>query len=435
MASSYFFYAWGETFILAVLLISSYIDYIISLRLEKGENNKKILLGIAIGLNVLSLVYFKYANFFIGQSIDLLQFFGLKLGQWKEIALPIGISFFTFQKISYLVDVYRGTTEPAKRLHHYLLYVSFFPQLIAGPIVRYKDIYLQIIDRHSSFSDIGIGFNRFALGLSKKVLIANPMAQIADSILSHPIDTLPGAYLWLAILAYSLQIYFDFSGYSDMAIGIARMFGFRILENFNRPYIAKSITEFWRRWHISLSNWMRDYLYIPLGGNRINPTKTYFNLWIVFLLSGFWHGASWNFILWGAFHGTLITFEKWKKNTSTLTLPSWSQQAVTFLFVLIGWIIFRLETIPEVGTFIIGMVTPNGFFSDGFMPLFEIISPRSRFTLLIAAIIAFTPIIRSKGSILKLPLVLQTTAAWVLFALSVVSLASDSYNPFIYFRF
>lgn len=435
LAVSYLFYAWGEPIVLFILIASSCVDYIISLRLGVNHPKRQSLIALAIGLNITALLYFKYANFFVGQSINVFDFFGLELGEWKQIALPIGISFFTFQKISYLVDVYRGTTSPAKHLHHYLLYVAFFPQLIAGPIVRYKDIYQQITQRESKLADIGIGFNRFAVGLGKKVLIANPLAQITDTILAQPIDTLPGAYLWVAILAYTFQIYFDFSGYSDMAIGLGRMFGFRFLENFNRPYLSKSVTEFWRRWHISLSNWMRDYLYIPLGGNQKNSGRVYLNLWIVFLLSGLWHGASWNFILWGAFHGAFLSLEKWSKHSASFHLPDWSKQATTFFIVMLGWILFRLDTLPEVGHCIAGMLTMENFFADGFQPLFEIVPPRAGFVFILAILIGVLPIARNRPFMASLPEPVKSIGAWALFALATISLASDSYNPFIYFRF
>ncbi len=439
LTGSYLFYAWGEPKILAILIVGSAIDYLIGNRIFRAaENNakRKRLLGLSIALNLAALGYFKYANFFIGEAQNLLQLLGVETGDWHRIALPIGISFFTFQKISYLVDIYRGVTEPARSFVNYALYVSFFPQLIAGPIVRYHDINAQIEVRPQGFANVSDGFYRFARGLGKKVLLANPMAEVADGIFNQPIDTLPGHYIWIGAIAYTLQIYFDFSGYSDMAIGLARMFGFRLLENFNRPYISTTITEFWHRWHISLSNWMREYLYIPLGGNRFSKARTYFNLWFVFILSGLWHGANWNFIIWGGFHGTLLTIERAIGLENLKAIPRWIMQPITILLVTVGLVIFRTEYLGDAFLSVYRMFAFDTFMGDSpTIFLGDILKPRFQLILLTCAAIAFFPkwpIYSSAPKELRYALL---PATWIVFFFSILSLAGSSYNPFIYFRF
>ena len=439
LVASYLFYAWGEPRVVAILFIGSLLDYIIGQKINqssRGSSKAKWLLSLAIALNLGALIYFKYANFFISETQPLLGSLPFFPQEWQHIALPIGISFFTFQKLSYLIDIYRSTVAPAKSFINYSLYVAFFPQLIAGPIVRYHDINLQIESRNQSFTNVSDGFSRFAIGLSKKVLLANTMAEIADSLLAQPIATLPGHYLWVAIFAYTLQIYFDFSGYSDMAIGLARMFGFTLLENFDRPYTSRTITEFWRRWHISLSNWMREYIYLPLGGNRTSSGRTYINLWIVFLVSGFWHGASWNFIIWGAMHGTLLTLERKVGRPTLQALPRWLMQPVTLLLVMLTWVFFRLETLPDAFLCIQRMFNFSTF-SD-FNPnllLAESLNTRALFWMTIASLIAFTPLKATISSSLPKFKWIAAPLIHLGFVLSLLSLASSSHNPFIYFRF
>lgn len=438
LAASYFFYAWGEPKVAALLLATSLIDYWIGCGIAspaKRPQSKK-LLALSITINIACLAYFKYANFFVEETQGLFSFLGLGIENWQKIALPIGISFFTFQKISYQIDIYRKETLPAKNFVNYALYVSFFPQLIAGPIVRYHDINTQIEERSQAFANVSDGFARFAIGLGKKVLIANEMAGIADALLGQPVESQPSGYLWIAIFAYTLQIYFDFSGYSDMAIGLARMFGFKLLENFNRPYIATSITDFWRRWHISLSNWMRDYLYLPLGGNRVHAWRAYVNLWIVFIISGFWHGASWSFIAWGGFHGFFLTCEKLIGVQRLSSFPRWIMQPATLIIVMIGWAIFRIEDLGEALSSIQRMFSFQ--FSTEEPPhrlLYEVTNNRNMLVLGIASIIAFTPKLpnlRINPSIMK---PIRISAIWIVFTFSLLSLVSSSYNPFIYFRF
>ena len=446
LMGSYFFYAWGEPRFVLILLASSLIDYHLGRRLAlpaSGSDQRRMVLALSLILNVGCLAFFKYANFAVDQANNLLAFSGSPPWTWETVALPIGISFFTFQKISYMVDVYRGTVGPARSFVNYALYVALFPQLIAGPIIRYHDVARQIETRLHNLTIFSEGVWRFSLGLGKKVLIANPMGQVADLAFSGGDGVLALPLAWLGILAYSFQIYFDFAGYSDMAIGLGRMMGFRFLENFNRPYISRSITEFWRRWHISLSNWMREYLYIPLGGNRKSRGHTYANLWIVFLISGLWHGAAWNFIFWGAYHGFFLTLERtpllaWRKR-----LPGLPAALLTFLIVTVGWVFFRAETLPQALAYLGRMVDLSAL-DPG--PLIlewrEVLTPRTLLVFLAAGLISFFPEIGGRQqwfpSLRQVPglaLGFRYTTAGVLLILAVASLATLSFNPFIYFRF
>ena len=312
-------------------------------RLRRFHEKKILTIGLVINIGV--LLYCKYANFFVAELKPILSFIGMDGFHWTHIALPIGISFFTFQKISYLIDVYRKTTSPCNRFSTYLLYVSLFPQLIAGPIIRYHDVAQQLQSREHSSRLFLSGVWRFCLGLSKKVILANTLGEIADN--GFTLGQVPSTRRQgICILCYTMQIYYDFSGYSDMAIGLGRMLGFHYLENFNAPYISRNFTEFWKRWHISLSNWMREYLYFPLGGNRFGKLRTSFNLWLVFLLSGIWHGASWNFLIWGAYHGFFISLDKLAGQLSFPRIPKLIAIPVTFLLVMIGWVFFGRRPAP-----------------------------------------------------------------------------------------
>ncbi|MGB5987904.1 MAG: MBOAT family protein [Desulfobacterales bacterium] len=445
LMGSYFFYAWGEPRFVLILLASSLIDYFLGRRLtESGSNHRRRrgILALSLILNVGCLAFFKYANFAVEQINGLLSLDGGAAWEWQAVALPIGISFFTFQKISYMVDLYRGTVGPARSFVDYALYVALFPQLIAGPIIRYHDVAQQIESRDHTLGTFSEGIWRFSLGLGKKVLIANPMGQLADLAFGGQ-GALPLPLAWLGIAAYSFQIYFDFAGYSDMAIGLGRMMGFRFLENFNRPYISRSITEFWRRWHISLSNWMREYLYIPLGGNRIGPGRTYFNLWIVFLISGLWHGAAWNFVFWGAYHGFFLSLERtplmaWRKR-----LPALPATLLTFLIVAVGWVFFRAESFSQALAYL-GAMLPGASLEMGQLPLAwqELLTPRTVLVLGIAGLVSFFPEsywhrLKRSGSwqARGFQLGLRFTTVGLLLILSVASLATLSFNPFIYFRF
>ena len=313
LAASLLFYAWGETVYLLVMLFSIAANYLFGLLIDRARERGSrggTAFALAVATNLGLLGFFKYANFFVDNLNQVLPVLGLAPMDIGRVHLPIGISFFTFQALSYIIDLYRNETAVQRSLLNFALYKALFPQLIAGPIVRYRDVAREIEQRTVSLDDFASGVQRFIIGLGKKVLIANVMGRAADTIFATPAETLPATLAWTGSIAFMLQIYFDFSGYSDMAIGLGRMFGFHFLENFNYPYIARSVREFWRRWHISLSTWFRDYLYIPLGGNRHGPVRTGANLLLVFLLCGLWHGASWTFLIWGVYHGIFLVLER-----------------------------------------------------------------------------------------------------------------------------
>ncbi len=450
LLGSYFFYAWGEPVFAMILFGSSILDYILSRLLGNlGHNNsfrRKSLLLASILLNLGFLAYFKYANFFVNQFNNFLGLVGDNPLSWREVTLPIGISFFTFQKLSYMIDLYRGIVKPARSFLSYALYVVLFPQLIAGPIVRYHDVAQQLEHRTHSGKKFTEGMWRFSLGLAKKSLIANTMGGVADWAFDPHISTLPMWFAWIGVLAYSFQIYFDFSGYSDMAIGLGRMMGFEFLENFNRPYTAVNFTDFWRRWHISLSNWFREYLYVPLGGNKCSSFRSYLNLWIVFLCSGLWHGASWTFVAWGAFHGFFLTVDKilYKYQGATLRLPVFMARLKTFFLVTVGWVFFRCETfhhafqyfrhLTDFSTIQVFSLPPQ------WVSLFE---HRTVVIFLLASLFVFwfpnqtrfDTLSMSSVSIGKLTTFLKPALALILLSLSICSLVNIDFNPFIYFRF
>ncbi len=354
---SILFYSWGAPKFIFAIVGSTLLGFFLVKKMHQMEkpSRKKFLLVLTIILHLGLLFYFKYANFFIDNINALLTLFGSSPVQWTKIVLPIGISFFTFEAITYVVDVYRGVHRPLERFWDYLLYILFFPKLIAGPIIRYHDLADQIRDRsqNETIDNRLTGFYRFCIGLAKKVLIANQVGGWADFIFALNYASLDSYLAWMGILAYTFQIYFDFSGYSDMAIGIAKMVGFTFPENFNNPYISGSITEFWRRWHISLGSWMKNYLYIPLGGNRVSSKRRlYFNLWIVFLASGLWHGASWTFVFWGAYHGLFLVLERGFLLKIYQKIGRLASTVITFILVTIGWVFFRVEKISDAFLYI-----------------------------------------------------------------------------------
>jgi len=436
MLASLFFYAWGEPKYIRVMLLSIMINYVFGLLLhicaEKKRPIRKILLSLAVAGNLGVLFYYKYLNFTLS-SLNLL--FGTNLA-YHHIIMPIGISFFTFQGMSYVIDLYWNKVKAQKNPALVAFYISFFPQLIAGPIVRYADIEAQIHKRSESLENFVHGAKRFIIGLSKKIIIANTVGYAADQVFANPALENTPATAWIGVICYTFQIFFDFSGYSDMAIGLGRMFGFNFLENFNYPYISKTITEFWRRWHISLSSWFRDYLYIPLGGNRTG--NLYVNLLIVFAITGFWHGASFNFIVWGLWHGIFLIIERAFKLTKVqnkaLVPLRW---ALTMLIVVVGWVFFRAEGLREALKYLgimFGLIRPeNVAFTVGYYLNTKIIMA------LAIAVLASIPI--SKARFFE---AIRLHAAWksvsaalclLLFFVSIVLVVSSSYNPFIYFRF
>jgi alginate O-acetyltransferase complex protein AlgI len=412
------------------MVLSCGLDIFLSRRFESEHRKTAFWTGIIS--NVLILWYFKYSNFFIDQFNVLSSSLGLGAIGWAKVALPAGVSFYTFEKISYLVDVYRGHVPPAKDFKSYLLFVSFFPHLIAGPILRYADISKQIASRSHNWSLFFDGVCRLSVGLARKVLIADEMGQVADNILQLPDAQTSFGLAWLGMICYSFQIYFDFSAYSDMAIGLARMFGFTFQENFNHPYISRSISDFWQRWHISFSKWMRDYLYIPMGGNRSGPIRTYFNLVTCFLLSGFWHGASWNFVLWGAFHGVFLLMDRVFLLKLTEKLPLWLMISFTFLLVTISRVMFRLEHFDES----LSMYSIMFGFSPApswLPPLESVINTRAWIVFILACLLSFvTPFLFNYE---KAPAWVKGIAAIVLFVFSIITLTSVEFSPFLYYQF
>lgn len=454
LASSLLFYFWGEAWLVLIMILSTLIDYSCGLLIGRSSSNRnrKIYLYISIVANLSLLAFFKYYNFGLDNFNALADVFGLASLQIKgfmQIALPLGISFYTFQSMSYTIDVYRREVQPTRNFFGFACFVTLFPQLVAGPIVRYRDVAVQIFERTINREIFTTGCLLFIIGLGKKVLIANTVAVPADKIFALPTEFLTPGLAWLGITCYTLQIYFDFSGYSDMAIGLGRMLGFNFPKNFNYPYFATSIQDFWRRWHISLSSWFRDYLYIPLGGGQGNPSRVYFNLVVVFLLCGLWHGASWVFVIWGLYHGTFLVVER-------LGLAKWLKRqwfplrhGYVILAAMGGWVLFRSETFSQALAFYAALI---GIPHDGIMP-FNVDMYLTRDVLLAIVI----------GAIFSCPLVpwctqwqdkamQELSVPWghafhlgysaaklsVLLAVafwSVVSLSGGSYNPFIYFRF
>lgn len=428
------FYIFGGPKFLLVLLFVVLIDYIGAILINK-TNKKKLFLILTLILNIATLVYFKYTGFFLENVNNI---FGLNI-TIPDIVLPIGISFYTFQAMSYVIDVYRNKVSLQKNYLTLLLYVSLFPQLVAGPIVRYETIEQELKVRKTTFEDVEYGIRRFILGLAKKVIIANQMGALADTIFSSSDISTPVA--WLGAIAYMFQIYFDFSAYSDMAIGLGRIFGFKFLENFKFPYISKSITEFWRRWHISLSTWFRDYVYIPLGGNRKGIKRQIINLFIVWLLTGFWHGAEWNFVIWGLYYFIFLMLEKFVFNKVLAKTPNVIRHIYTLFIVLIGWVIFRCESLDSIKTMFTSMFT----LKITEFSLNELLIYLETYAIyFILAIIFSMPVYYKivdkinflKEGRLKLALnILHYGSLIVIFIITIMFLAYSSYNPFIYFRF
>ncbi|EKO1912800.1 MBOAT family protein [Clostridium botulinum] len=432
--ASLIFYSWGGIKYLPVLCSSIFINYIFGLIIDKLKDKKrfkKFFLLIGIILNLVLLFYYKYYDFAIGNinRISNVSF------QFKEIALPIGISFFTFQGMSYIIDIYRKDAKVNKNIISVALYISFFPQLIAGPIVKYKDIDNQIRKRKETMEYFSYGIERFVIGLSKKVIIADTIAGIADTIFSLSNVGIDQPTAWLGAICYTFQIYFDFSGYSDMAIGLGYLFGFKFMENFNYPYISKSITEFWRRWHISLSTWFKEYLYIPLGGNR--KGNTYLNLFIVFLVTGLWHGASWNFIAWGIWNGIFIIIEKIiNKKTWYIKIPCFIKTTITMFIVILGWVLFRANGLMDAINYLSIMFGINKATTVTYQ--FSYFVNKKLVFWMIISIIGSTPI---SGNMLRLYKnkkkfeMLKTIFIGILLIISIIFIVNSTYSPFIYFQF
>ena len=436
------FYAWGEPVFVIAMIGSIIGNYVFALLIDRFRGRRKLAIAFLVSTLVFNLgllFAFKYLDFLI---VNINHIFGNVLGK-TSIVLPIGISFFTFQALSYVIDVYRNDVPVQKNPFYVGLYISFFPQLIAGPIVRYTTIAEQIKERTITFDGFSAGVKRFVIGLGKKVLLANTLAVVADKAfaVSHP-DALSVSFAWLGAIAYAFQIFFDFSGYSDMAIGLGAMFGFRFLENFNYPYISQSISEFWRRWHISLSTWFRDYVYFPLGGSRVEKkSRLVFNLFVVWLLTGAWHGASWNFVIWGLFYFALIAFEKLsgypgKFRTKTARIL---YRAFTLLCVLGGWVLFRSVGMHQALGYGLSMfgLAGNAVFDGNAAFYFS-----EFWAFFLAAIIISTPVSKTiqrrlggHPALSKTFDMTSAAACLVLFLVSISYLVLDTYNPFIYFNF
>ena len=434
LAFSLVFYSWGEPRYIVLMLLSSLAAWLGGLLMERWKQaprRRKAAFWITAALIVSNLLVFKYLNFFCDNIAALT---GITLTV-PQLRLPIGISFYTFQILSYVVDLYWGRIRLQKNYLYLTLYVSFFPQLIAGPIVRYQTVEDEILNRRETWEDTVSGLKRFILGLAKKVLLANNIALVSNIVYAGEPEVYGTFFYWLAAVAYALQIYFDFSGYSDMAIGLGRMFGFHFLENFNYPYIANSITDFWRRWHISLSTWFRDYIYIPLGGSRTTKAKHIRNILIVLALTGFWHGASWNFILWGMYYGCLLLIEKFLLQNLLDRLPKVVRWMYAMVLVLIGWVIFNLTDFARMRE-ALGMMF--SFRPTDFVGVVAADSGILTALIYLPAGLLFMLPIRQKLPALpesKALRILGILGYWLLLAVCIVYILSSSYNPFIYFRF
>lgn len=429
LLASLFFYAWGGVYYLGILCGITVIDYTSGRVLEKcDEYRKKSVLVITISLNLLILFVFKYANMLASV---------LEAKNWSEIALPIGISFFTFQAMSYVIDVYRGEVETLKNFLDFSLYVVFFPQLVAGPIVKFKDIRSQLRGRKESLDMFSEGVKRFCYGLGKKVLLANSCAEIADKIFDGDVASMGASVAWLGILAYTLQIYYDFSGYSDMAIGLGRMFGFSFAENFNYPYMALSIRDFWRRWHMSLSGWFRDYVYIPLGGNRKGLPRTCLNIFIVFLLTGIWHGAEYSFFLWGIIYGIILVAERLglgKLLEKNRVKPI--NYIYTMLVVSLCWVLFRADSIGAACLYYSRLFSKGNpsLIPESFLSMKGILAIAFGIILMGPAQAIYGRYFSDKVSE-KSVLLLNVICEIGILAASLLLLVGSTYNPFIYFMF
>jgi len=444
LLASLFFYSWGEVASCWVVVVSVVLNYSFAAWIDVSPQKNKVL-ALGVFANLLLLGWFKYAAFIAENMNRVLEQFGASLAlSSPAIHLPLGVSFFTFHSISYLIDVKRGNASVQKSFIDFALYILLFPQLIAGPIIRYKDIAHQLRARITSRHDFALGFYRFVIGLGKKMLIANPLGETADKIFTVAATDLTGPVAWLGILTYTFQIYFDFSGYSDMAIGLMRMLGFRILENFNYPYLSRSVREFWRRWHISLSTWFRDYVYIPLGGNRQSVWRSYVNLVIIFVLCGFWHGASWSFLVWGLWHGIFLALERTSFGVMIERCSRPVQHVYLILVVMIGWAFFRADTLSQSFLYLRAMAGLTGA-NPLLYPLPMYLDLYTSVAIMLA-VVGSVPVWRGFGARYRVGGEASTFAAvgWsamqsvsmvLILALSVCFVAAGTYNPFIYFRF
>jgi alginate O-acetyltransferase complex protein AlgI len=438
LIASALFYLWGEPVFVLVLLVSTAIDFTLSFYLGEAipESTRRLALTVGTTTNLAVLVVYKYADFLAENLNVVLSPLGAGRIPLLYLALPIGVSFVVFEKITYLVDTYRGTSRPAASFSDYCVFVLFFPKLLAGPILKYHEMKEQIAAPPTiEWRDFEVGFLRFARGMGRKLLIADPLGAFVNQIFATDPTGLSAAHAWLGLGSFTLQIYFDFSGYSDMAIGLARMLGFRLKENFNAPYIAQSMTEFWRRWHISLTTWIRDYLYLPLGGNRCGNARTYLNLWICFLASGLWHGASWNFLLWGAYNGLFLTLDRLFLRDALARCGTVIATAMTLFIVMIGWAIFRSDSPAHLQQFTAAMFGASRASATLEVP------EDVPFTLILGAFISLLPATRIYGPLIRS----YETQSWlraltiaalvVIYVLAIAHAITVPFQPFIYFRF
>lgn len=448
LVASIIFYTWGEPRYVVLMIVSIIFNYFLGIKVEKlrlNYGNARLILALGVFLNIGLLIFFKYFNFIFANLNNISLLFGGSLNlPENSIHLPIGISFYTFHSLSYIIDIYRSKAKAQRNIFKLALYISFFPQLIAGPIIRYHDICDQLESRNVKLSDVSYGIRRFIVGLGKKLIIADTIGAVSDQIFSIPVGDLTVGISWLGILCYGLQIYYDFSAYSDMAIGLASMFGFKFLENFNYPYVSKDIREFWKRWHISLSNWFRDYLYIPLGGNRASLMKTYRNLLIVFFLCGLWHGASWNFIIWGLYHGFFLVLERTKFGDLLNKMWKPLRHVYALFIITISWVFFRSESFYFSVNFIKAMF---GFGQGTGKQIYAAMYLTNELAIiLIIAIFGCIPLfpaflkLKEKQTKYKWAMqIVQDTAVIFLLVISIIFMASyfkTSANiPFIYFKF
>ena len=431
LLGSLFFYAWGEPEFLWVVLAASLLDWRIGQQIVRAPAQSRAARGwlaLGVGSNLLILTYAKYTPFLIQNFNDLLGMLGVSPCTVPQMQVPLGVSFFVFEEITYLTDLYRGVALPPSGFKDYLNYLLFFPKMLAGPIVKYHDISAQLKSPQSTYSGARDGLLRFIQGLARKVLIADTLAPVADQVFALPAYTLDSSAAWLGLICFSLQIYFDFSGYSDMAIGMAQMMGFRLHENFRDPYLADSVTDFWRRWHISLSTWIREYLYIPLGGNRLGGWRRYLNLCFCFLLSGLWHGASWTFVVWGCFHGFGLIFDRavWLKLQPRI--PRLLRVLLTDAWVALSWVFFRCQTLPQAGTFLMALGGASPLHANAVFWRSDIL-----FVILLGVVLILIPQRSSTKVHDSRPLALLW--AMLLLILSVARMLVNGYHPFIYFRF
>jgi len=444
LASSIAFYSWGAPKFIFVILGTTLLDFFLVKKMDSSRNEaqRKAILIVSLCVNVGLLFYFKYCNFFIENINEALAFFGVDALGLLNVVLPIGISFYTFESLTYVIDVYRKEHKPLKSFFNYMLYIILFPKLIAGPIIRYNQIADQITNRFEKFTyNFALkGFHRFVIGLSKKVIIANSLGEYADLVYGVDPTQLSGGVAWLGAFSYTMQIYFDFSGYSDMAIGLGQMMGFKFPENFTNPYTSSSITEFWRKWHITLGTWMRNYLYIPLGGNRTKSKfRLYLNLWLVFLLSGFWHGAEWTFIVWGIFHGVFLIIERLGYAQILEKIGRWPAMLLTFLTINFGWVFFREESLSMALEFI------NAMFSFGRETTLIAYNTNQLYSFLVIAFVfsffyAFTPLKKIQDHVYFERLnikenIVYSVVSIMLLLVCISLITASSFNPFIYFRF